>query len=134
MANTNQTPNLEGLHRESGSRHAKQMRMMNKNNTRLIQLLAKAHLPPSVALPVPDAERSHHSRHSKDHSQNHSTGRESRERRRSRSPVPPRREMSLSPSESRSSSKTARAEGREIRRGRSPRRNDQAKNGVEDVV
>ncbi|GFS29767.1 hypothetical protein Acr_00g0008310 [Actinidia rufa] len=78
MDNTSQAPNLEDLHREIHSM-AEQMRVMNENNARLIQLLAMANPPPPAAPPIPDIERSHHSRRSGDHSQNHSTGREQKE-------------------------------------------------------
>ncbi|GFS37266.1 hypothetical protein Acr_00g0051020 [Actinidia rufa] len=98
MANTSQALDQEGLYHEIHGM-AKQIRMMNENNARLIQLLATANPPSSAAPPIPDIERSHRSRRSGDHSQNHST-------------------------ESRSSSKTSRVEGEELRRGRSPRRND----------
>ena len=74
MANTSQAPDLEGLHREI-HRMAEQMRVMNKNNARLIQLLATTNLPPPSTPPIPDIERSHRSRRSRDnYSQNHSTG------------------------------------------------------------
>ncbi|GFS30916.1 hypothetical protein Acr_00g0014730 [Actinidia rufa] len=53
------------------------------------QLLAAANPPSPAAPPIPDAERSHRSRRSGDHSQNHSTGRERRERCRSPSLPPP---------------------------------------------
>ncbi|GFY82856.1 hypothetical protein Acr_02g0010960 [Actinidia rufa] len=73
MVNTSQAPNLEGLHREIDGMD-EQMRVMNENNTRLIQLLATTNPPPSVALPIPDIERSHRSCRSGDHSQNHRVG------------------------------------------------------------
>ena len=82
--------------------------------------------PPLAAPPIPDVERSRRSRRLGDHSQNHSTGRERRERRRLPSPAPSRREKSLSSSEFGASSKTPRVEDGGVRRGRSPRRNDQA--------
>ncbi|GFZ17148.1 hypothetical protein Acr_26g0004180 [Actinidia rufa] len=44
MVNTNQTPNLEGLHREIHDM-AEQMRIMNENNARLIQHLTTSPLP-----------------------------------------------------------------------------------------
>ncbi|GFZ12726.1 hypothetical protein Acr_23g0011110 [Actinidia rufa] len=47
MANTSQAPDLEGLYQEIYGM-AEQMRVMNENNTRLIQLLAAVNLPPSV--------------------------------------------------------------------------------------
>ncbi|PSS08116.1 Unconventional myosin-VI like [Actinidia chinensis var. chinensis] len=125
MANTSQVLDLEGLHREIHGM-AEQMRLMNENNARLIQFLAAANPPPPAA-PIPDVERSHRSRCSGNHSQNHSTGQEWRERRRSPSPALPRRERSLSSSESKSSSTTVRAEDGEVRRGRSPHQNDHAR-------
>ncbi|GFY91215.1 hypothetical protein Acr_07g0014110 [Actinidia rufa] len=63
MANTSQVPDLEGLHREIHDM-AEQMRIMNENNGRLMQLLAAANPPPPVAPPVPDIERSRHSNQS----------------------------------------------------------------------
>ncbi|GFZ14615.1 hypothetical protein Acr_24g0008050 [Actinidia rufa] len=59
MANTSQAPDLEGLHREIHGM-AEQMRIMNENNARLVQLLAAANPPPPAAPPIPDVERSHH--------------------------------------------------------------------------
>ncbi|GFY85672.1 hypothetical protein Acr_04g0004100 [Actinidia rufa] len=106
LANTSQVLDLEGLHREIHGM-AEQMRLMNENNVRLIQLLVAANLPPPIAPPILDAERSHRSRRSGDHSQNHSTDREQRDQHRSPSLVPPRRERSLSSSESRIRQKNA---------------------------
>ncbi|GFY91069.1 hypothetical protein Acr_07g0012650 [Actinidia rufa] len=60
MANASQVPNLEGLHREIHGM-AEQMRIMNENNARLVQLLTAANPPPPAAPPIPDIERSHHS-------------------------------------------------------------------------
>ncbi|GFS38388.1 hypothetical protein Acr_00g0057190 [Actinidia rufa] len=60
MADTNQVLDLEGLHREIHGM-AEQMRIMNENNARLVQLLATANPPPPAAPPIPDIERSHHS-------------------------------------------------------------------------
>ncbi|GFY93882.1 hypothetical protein Acr_09g0003280 [Actinidia rufa] len=74
MANTSQVPDLEGLHREV---HVlgEQMRIMNENNGRLMQLLTAAN-PQSPAAPsVPDIERSRHSNRSGDRSHNVSTER-----------------------------------------------------------
>ncbi|GFY87395.1 hypothetical protein Acr_05g0010340 [Actinidia rufa] len=88
MANTSQDPDLEGLHR-------------------------KIHAPP-----IPDIERSHHSNRSGGRSQNLSTDRAQRGRR--RSPSPPRCERS-SLSES---SEVPAVGGKEMGRGRSPRRGD----------
>ncbi|XP_057478775.1 uncharacterized protein LOC130766092 [Actinidia eriantha] len=106
MANTSQAPDLEGLHREI---HA----------PRRGQSTASGHTS------HPDIERSHHShRLGDDHSQNRSTGRVRRGRR--RSPSPPRHESSSS-LKSRLSSKTQEAKGEEVRRGRSPRRNEQTR-------
>ncbi|GFY92557.1 hypothetical protein Acr_08g0009530 [Actinidia rufa] len=59
MANPGQIPDLEGLHCEIHG-IAEQMRIMNENNGRLMQLLAAAN-PPLPAAPVPDIERSRHS-------------------------------------------------------------------------
>ncbi|GFZ02701.1 hypothetical protein Acr_15g0013090 [Actinidia rufa] len=51
MANASQVPDLEGLHHEIHGM-AEQMRVMNENNARLIQLLAAANpQPPSCAIP-----------------------------------------------------------------------------------
>ncbi|GFZ09595.1 hypothetical protein Acr_21g0001940 [Actinidia rufa] len=63
MANTSQAPDLEGLHREIHGM-AEQMRIMNENNARLVQLLAAANPPPPAAPPIPELERSHHSNRS----------------------------------------------------------------------
>ncbi|GFZ20758.1 hypothetical protein Acr_28g0014630 [Actinidia rufa] len=60
MANTSQVRNLEGFHREIHGM-AEQMRIMNENKNRLVQLLAAANPPPPAAPPIPDIERSHHS-------------------------------------------------------------------------
>ncbi|GFZ03490.1 hypothetical protein Acr_16g0001140 [Actinidia rufa] len=123
MANTSQTPDLEGLHREIHD-IAKQMRVMNENNACLIQLLVATNLPPPVAPPIPKIEQSHRSHCLRDdHSQNHSTGRGRRGRRQLPSP---RRERSSSLSESKSSGQNPKVEGEEVRRrGRSPRHNNQ---------
>ncbi|GFZ12755.1 hypothetical protein Acr_23g0011400 [Actinidia rufa] len=61
MANTSQVPDLEGLHREIHDM-AEQMRIMNENNGRLMQLLAAANPQLSPAPLVPDIERSRHSK------------------------------------------------------------------------
>ncbi|GFZ05203.1 hypothetical protein Acr_17g0007750 [Actinidia rufa] len=74
MANSGQAPDLEGLHREIHDM-AEQMRIMNENNGRLIQLLATANPPLPAAPPVPDIERSRHSNRSGDRSQNVSANR-----------------------------------------------------------
>ncbi|GFY95600.1 hypothetical protein Acr_10g0009850 [Actinidia rufa] len=115
MANTIQAPDLEGLHREIHGM-AEQMRVMNENNARLIQLLIAANPPPLAAPPIFDVERSRHSHRSGDHSQNHSTDRVRRGQH--RSPSCPQREGSSSSSES---SKTLVVEGEEVRRGMTPR-------------
>ncbi|GFY87620.1 hypothetical protein Acr_05g0012590 [Actinidia rufa] len=112
MANLGQIPDLEGLHHEIHGM-AEQMRIMNENNGRLMQLLAAANPPLSAAPPVPDIERSRHSNHSGDRSQNIST---ERVRGRRRAPSPSLRERSSS---SESSKTLARA-----RRGRSPHKGD----------
>ncbi|GFZ05305.1 hypothetical protein Acr_17g0008770 [Actinidia rufa] len=56
-------PDLEGLHREVHDM-AEQMRIMNENNGRLMQLLAAANPQPPAAPSVPDVERSRHSNRS----------------------------------------------------------------------
>ncbi|GFZ14317.1 hypothetical protein Acr_24g0005070 [Actinidia rufa] len=111
MANPGQIPDLEGLHREIHGM-TEQMRIMNQNNGRLMQLLAAAN-PPLPAAPVPDIEPSRHSNRSGDRSQNIST---ERVRGRRRAPSPSLRERSSS-SESNKTSTRA-------RRGRSPHRGD----------
>ncbi|GFY82417.1 hypothetical protein Acr_02g0006570 [Actinidia rufa] len=116
MANTSQTSDLEGLHREIHGM-VEQMRIMNENNARLIQHLT-ANNPSTLAPPTPHC--SHHSGDNESQS-HHNTGRD----RRRRSPIPRRRKRSSS-SESRSSSETPKIEGEEVRRrGRSPGQNDQ---------
>ncbi|GFS42022.1 hypothetical protein Acr_00g0077760 [Actinidia rufa] len=117
MANTSQAPDLEGLHCEIHGM-AEQMRIMNENNARLVQLLAAANPLPLAAPPIPDIERSHHSNLSGGRSQNLSTDRARRGRR--RSPSPPRRERSSSSE----SSEVPAVGGEEMRRGRSPRIGD----------
>ncbi|GFS42455.1 hypothetical protein Acr_00g0079950 [Actinidia rufa] len=111
MANPGQIPDLEGLHHEIHGM-AEQMRIMNENNGRLIQLLAAAN-PPLPASSVPEIERSRNSNRSGDRSQNIST---ERVRGRRRAPSPSLRERSSS---SESSKTPTRA-----RRGRSPHRGD----------
>ncbi|GFZ18414.1 hypothetical protein Acr_27g0001530 [Actinidia rufa] len=69
MANTSQVSDLEGLHHEILGM-AKQMRVINENNARLIQLLAAANPQPPAAPSVPDVERSRHSNRSGDRSHN----------------------------------------------------------------
>ncbi|PSS08082.1 Sarcolemmal membrane-associated protein [Actinidia chinensis var. chinensis] len=69
MANTSQAPDLEGLHREIHCM-AEQMRILNENNARLVQLLATANPPPPTAPPIPNIERSHHFNRSGGRSQN----------------------------------------------------------------
>ncbi|GFY84511.1 hypothetical protein Acr_03g0012850 [Actinidia rufa] len=77
MANTSQVPNLEGLHREIHDM-AEQMRIMNENNGRLMQLLTAANPQLPAAPPVPDIERSRHSDRSGDCSQNITRARKGR--------------------------------------------------------
>ncbi|GFY86002.1 hypothetical protein Acr_04g0007400 [Actinidia rufa] len=112
MANPGQVPDLEGLHREIHDM-AEQMRIMNENNGCLMQLLAAANPPLPTAPPVPDIERSRHSNHLGDHSQNISADRVGRERRQAPS-------SSLREKSSLESSKTP----TRSRRGRSPHRGD----------
>ncbi|GFY90980.1 hypothetical protein Acr_07g0011760 [Actinidia rufa] len=71
MANPAQAPDLEGLHREVHDM-AEQMRIMNENNGRLMQLLAAANPPlPAAAAPlIPEVERSCHSNRSGNRSRN----------------------------------------------------------------
>ncbi|GFZ15855.1 hypothetical protein Acr_25g0002640 [Actinidia rufa] len=63
MANSGQVSDLEGLHREIHDM-AEQMRIMNENNGRLMQLLIAANPPLPAAPPIPDIERSRHSNRS----------------------------------------------------------------------
>ncbi|GFS31666.1 hypothetical protein Acr_00g0018540 [Actinidia rufa] len=112
MANLGQVPNLEGLHREIHDM-AEQMRIMNENNGRLMQLLAAANPPLPAAPPVPDIERSRHSNRLGDRSQNISAERVGRGRR--QAPNSSLREKSSS-----ESSKTL----TRSRRGMSPYRDD----------
>ncbi|GFY94081.1 hypothetical protein Acr_09g0005270 [Actinidia rufa] len=79
MANASQVPDLEGLHHEIHGM-AEQMRVMNENNARLIQLLAAANPQPPAAPSVPDVERSRHSNRSGDRSHNSNAIRMRRER------------------------------------------------------
>ncbi|GFZ21689.1 hypothetical protein Acr_29g0008510 [Actinidia rufa] len=115
MANTSQVPDLEGLHHEIHGM-AEQMRVMNENNARLMQLLAVANPQPQPAPPVPGIERSRHSSRSRGRSNNPGIERARVGRRRAQSP-------SLHESSSSESSKTP-AESEEARRGKSPRRDD----------
>ncbi|GFZ19322.1 hypothetical protein Acr_28g0000270 [Actinidia rufa] len=112
MANTSQVPDLEGLHHEIHGM-AEQMRVMNENNARLIQLLAAANPQPPAAPSVPDVERSRHSNRSGDRSPNVST---ERARGRRRAPSPSLRERS-------SSSESSQTRSR-VRKGMSPHRGD----------
>ena len=103
---------------------AKKMRIMNENNTRLIQHLTTANPLPPATHPVPDIQRSLQS--GDDNSQNNSSTGQAQNRR--------RRSPSLSPlcyrsssSESESSSRTPEMEGEELQwRGRSSHRDDWA--------
>ncbi|GFS31527.1 hypothetical protein Acr_00g0017880 [Actinidia rufa] len=115
MANPGQILDLEGLHREIHGM-AEQMRIMNENNGRLMQLLAAANPPLLAAPPVNEIERYRHSNRLGDRSQNIST---ERVRGRRRAPSPSLRERSFS---SESSKTPAR-----VRRGRSPHRGDHIK-------
>ncbi|GFZ06509.1 hypothetical protein Acr_18g0006790 [Actinidia rufa] len=112
MANSGQAPDLEGLHCEMHDM-AEQMRIMNENNGRLMQLLAAANPPLPAAPPVPDIERSRHSNRSGDRSQNISANRVGRGRRQAPS-------SSLREKSSSESSKTP----TRSRKGRSPHRGD----------
>ncbi|GFZ06659.1 hypothetical protein Acr_18g0008290 [Actinidia rufa] len=112
MANPGQVPDLEGLHREIHDM-AEQMRIMNENNGRLMQLLTAANPQLPTAPSVPDVERSRHSNRSGDRSHNVST---ERTRGRRRAPSPSLRERS-------SSSESSQTRAR-VRRGRSPNRGD----------
>ncbi|GFZ03420.1 hypothetical protein Acr_16g0000440 [Actinidia rufa] len=111
MANASQVPDLEGLHHEIHGM-AEQMRVMNENNARLIQLLAAANPQPPAAPSVPDVERSRHSNRSGGRS--HDSTEQARGRR--RAPSPSIRERS-------SSSESSQTRSR-VRRGRSPNRGD----------
>ncbi|GFZ14654.1 hypothetical protein Acr_24g0008440 [Actinidia rufa] len=95
MANPSQAPDLEGLHREIHDM-AEQMRIINENNGRLMQLLVAANPPLPAAPPVPDIERSRHSNRSGDRSQNISAIRVGRGRR--QAPSSSLREKSFSES------------------------------------
>ncbi|GFZ00938.1 hypothetical protein Acr_14g0005730 [Actinidia rufa] len=114
MANPAQAPDLEGLHREIHDM-AEQMRIMNENNGRLIQLLAAANPPLPAAPLIPEVERSRHSNRSGNRSRNISADQVGRGRR--QAPSSSWREKSSS-----ESSKTP----TRSRRGRSPRRGDHA--------
>ncbi|GFZ05117.1 hypothetical protein Acr_17g0006890 [Actinidia rufa] len=111
MANASQVPDLEGLHHEIHGM-AEQMRVMNENNARLIQLLAAANPQPPAAPSVPDVERSRHSNRSGGRS--HVSTEQARVRRRT---------PSLSVRERSSSSESSQTRSR-VRRGRSPNRGD----------
>ncbi|GFZ12853.1 hypothetical protein Acr_23g0012380 [Actinidia rufa] len=102
MANTSQVPDLEGLHHEIHGM-AEQMRVMNENNARLIQLLAAANPQPLAAPSVPDVERSRHSNRLGDRSHNVST---ERARGRRRAPSPSLREKSSSSESSQTQART----------------------------
>ncbi|GFZ08714.1 hypothetical protein Acr_20g0005220 [Actinidia rufa] len=108
MANPAQAPDLEGLHREIHDM-AEQMRIMNENNGRLMQILAAANPPLPAAPLIPDVERSRHSNRSKNISADQV------ERGRRQAPSSSLREKSSS-----ESSKTP----TRSRRGRSPHRGD----------
>ncbi|GFZ18564.1 hypothetical protein Acr_27g0003030 [Actinidia rufa] len=115
MANPAQAPDLEGLHREIHDM-AEQMRIMNENNGRLMQLLAAANPPLPAAPFVPEVERSRHSNRSGNRSRNISADQVGRGRRQAPS-------SSLREKSSSESSKTP----TRLRRGRSPRRGDHAR-------
>ncbi|GFZ10013.1 hypothetical protein Acr_21g0006120 [Actinidia rufa] len=109
MANASQVPDLEGFHHEIHGM-AEQMRVMNENNARLIQLLAAANPQPPAAPSVPVVERSRHSNRSGGRS--HVSTEQARGRR--RAPSPSIRERS-------SSSESSQTRSR-VRRGKSPNR------------
>ncbi|GFZ14225.1 hypothetical protein Acr_24g0004150 [Actinidia rufa] len=111
MANPAQAPDLEGLHREIHDM-AEQMRIMNENNGRLMQLLAAANPPLPAAPFVPEVERSRHSNCSGNRSKNISADQVGRGRRQAPS-------SSLREKSSSESSKTPTR-----LRGRSPRKGD----------
>ncbi|GFZ10874.1 hypothetical protein Acr_22g0002720 [Actinidia rufa] len=116
MANASQVPDLEGLHHEIHGM-AEQMRVMNENNARLIQLLAAANPHPQQHRPsLMSSERSRHSNRSGDRSHNVST---ERARDRHRAPSPSLRERSSSSESSQTRS--------QVRRGRSPHRGDRTR-------
>ncbi|GFY94785.1 hypothetical protein Acr_10g0001700 [Actinidia rufa] len=115
MANPGQAPNLEGLHREIHNM-AEQMRIMNENNGRLMQLLTVANPQLPAAPSVPDVERSRHSNRS---GRSFGSTNVSTERARGR-----RRASSPSLRERSSSSESSQTRAR-VRRGRSPHRGDQ---------
>ncbi|GFS39349.1 hypothetical protein Acr_00g0062460 [Actinidia rufa] len=92
---------------------AEQMRIMNENNGRLMQLLAAANPPLPAAPFVPEIERSRHSNRSGNRSRNISADQVRRGRRQAPS-------SSLREKSSSESSKTP----TRLRRGRSPRRGD----------
>ncbi|GFY98578.1 hypothetical protein Acr_12g0011190 [Actinidia rufa] len=106
MANASQVPDLEGLHHEIHGMD-EQMRVMNENNARLIQLLAAANPQPPTAPSVPDVERSRHSNRSGDCSHNVST---ERARDTHRTPSPSLRERSSSSESSQTRSRVRRGE------------------------
>ncbi|GFY90260.1 hypothetical protein Acr_07g0004570 [Actinidia rufa] len=108
MANPVQAPDLEGLHREIHDM-AEQMRIMNENNGRLMQLLAAANPPLPAAPFVPEVERSCHSNRSGNRSRNISADQVGRGRRQAPS-------SSLREKSSSESSKTP----TRLRRGRTP--------------
>ncbi|GFZ00594.1 hypothetical protein Acr_14g0002290 [Actinidia rufa] len=118
MANPGQAPDLEGLHREIHDM-AEQMRIMNENNGRLMQLLAAANPPLLAAPPVLDIERSRHSNRSEDRSQNISANQVGRGRHQAPS-------SSLREKSSSESSKTP----TRSRRGRSPHRGDHIRHEI----
>ncbi|GFY97567.1 hypothetical protein Acr_12g0001080 [Actinidia rufa] len=115
MANTSQAPDLEGLHCEMHD-IAEQIRIMNENNSRLIQYLTANNPPPPPSAPVPEIQRSRRSHDSNDDCQNdRSTGR-ARDRRRRSLSRQHRQERSPVSLEFWSSRKTPKVKGREVRR------------------
>ncbi|GFY96586.1 hypothetical protein Acr_11g0008920 [Actinidia rufa] len=100
MANASQVPDLEGLHHGIHGM-AEQMRVMNENNARLIQLLVAANPQPPAAPSVPDVERSCHS-NNRSGGRSHASTEQTRGRRRAPSPSIRERSSSSESSQTRS--------------------------------
>ncbi|GFY95621.1 hypothetical protein Acr_10g0010060 [Actinidia rufa] len=129
MANNNQAPNLESLHREMHG-IAESFKIMNKNNALLIQHLTTNNPPPLVAVPVPkevDQSRRSHRSGDRDYQTRQSTGwaHSIKSRQRQSLSLHSRQERSPTRSESRSFSWAHNTEGEEtMRRGRLSHRDD----------